>query len=285
MEAIGPDAEISGLSRLGGWATFAEASEHALVVLAMGRECWIMEDAGVFSIHADPGDEDAILREFALYGQEQAEARIVPRRVEFRTFSAGLEMPLLWAGLLLTVFLLQGNDPTLTDRFCNSTTALVEHGEWWRPFTALFLHADAGHLLGNVFIGGIFCVLVAQSVGAWRGWLWILAGGTLANALNAWLHRPGPFQSIGASTATFAALGILVGVTTRIAWATRSYQGFKPLLLPAIAGFILLGWFGSGGENTDVAGHFLGALCGMALAMLFARPEPLPDPDERGVRK
>jgi len=275
MDAVAHEAESSGLSCLGVWDSFGEAIEHSLVILALGRDCWILENAGAYSIHADPGDAPAIIEEFALYQKEQATLRDKPPATEFKTFTTGSELPLLWAAVLMVVFYLQIRDDSLTDRFCNSTSGLLQNGEWWRPFTALFLHADVGHLLGNILIGGIFCVLVMQSVGGLRGWLWILAGGTAANAINAWLHKPGPFESIGASTATFAALGILVGVSTRIAWMTRSYSGFKPLLLPVIAGMILLGWFGSGGENTDVAGHFLGTLCGFLMAIAFHKPVSL----------
>lgn len=276
MDAVAHETETSGLSCLGEWDSFGEAIEHSLVILALGRDCWILENAGTYSIHAEPTDAPSIIEEFAIYQKEQVAIRNKPPATEFKTFTTGSELALLWAAVLMVVFYLQIRDDSLTDRFCNSTSALLHDGEWWRPFTALFLHADVGHLLGNILIGGIFCVMVSQSVGALRGWLWILAGGTAANAINAWLHQPGPFESIGASTATFAALGILVGVSTRIAWTSRSYSGFKPLLLPVIAGMILLGWFGAGGENTDVAGHFLGALCGFLLAVGLHKPVSLP---------
>jgi membrane associated rhomboid family serine protease len=275
MDAVAHEVESSGLFCVGAWDSFGEAIEHSLVILALGRDCWILENAGTYSIHTDPGDAPAIIEEFALYQNEQAATREIPPVGEFKTFTTASEFALLWAAVLMVAFYLQIRDESLTDRFSNSTSGLIANGEWWRPFTALFLHADVGHLLGNILIGGIFCVLVSQSVGALRGWLWILAGGTAANAINAWLHLPGPFESIGASTATFAALGILVGVSTRIAWMSRSYSGFKPLLLPVIAGMILLGWFGAGGENTDVAGHFLGALCGFLLAVGLHKPVSL----------
>jgi membrane associated rhomboid family serine protease len=161
----------------------------------------------------------------------------------------------------------------------------VERGEWWRPFTSLFLHADPGHLLGNVFIGGVFCVMVAQSVGAWRGWALILAAGTLGNAVNAGLRFPAEFVSLGASTATFGAVGILVGTASVAAWRSRSYRELRPVLVPVVIGLILLGWYGSGGDsagtegnNTDVAGHFAGLASGVLLGGVAAvgipgRPE------------
>ncbi len=95
---------------------------------------------------------------------------------------------------------------------------MIDGGEWWRPFTSLFLHADFNHLLGNVCFGVIFCVLVAHSVGPVLGWVLILASGVMGNILTAGWYYPERFQSVGASTATFGALGILVGLGAWMAW-------------------------------------------------------------------
>lgn len=255
----------AGLVPVGEWRSFAEASEHALVVLAMNLECWIFPGHGTYAVFAEAAHAGAIRREYRLYEAEQAERREI---ADSPLFPAGAGLFCTWALLLLAVFYRQGRDGFFTDRFCNSSTAMVEGGEWWRPFTSLFLHADVSHLLGNVAIGGIFCVMAAKVLGALRAWPLILLAGTLANALNAWLRYPENFESIGASTATFAALGILAGASSRSAWRHRSYREFRPLLAPLLAGLMLLAWYGSGGENTDVAGHFLGWTCGALLGAL-----------------
>lgn len=253
---------------VGRWPTLAAAYEHALVVLAMDLDCRVDDGAdGRYAVHADPAHEAAIRREFEVYAAEERERR---ERVDPPVFPAGVELAAFWVGALVLMFLWQVREPALTARFSNSSEALVAGGEWWRPFTALFLHGDFGHLLGNIMIGGIFCLLVAQSFGAWRGWLLILAGGTIGNALNAGLHYPGGFSSIGASTATFAAVGILVGSGLWLAWQSRSYRELKPLMIPVFVGLTVLAWFGTGGDNTDVAGHVLGLCSGAALGFFAA---------------
>lgn len=259
----------AGLVPVGEWSSLAEAYEHSVVVLAMNLDCWILDGGGRFSVHADPAQVPLIQREFALYQAEQSERR---EHIEPPAFPAGMELAVAWAVALLAVFLWQGSDLQLADRFCNSSRALMADGEWWRPFTSLFLHADAGHLLSNVFLGGIFCVMVSQSVGAWRGWALILAAGTLGNAVNAALRFPAEFLSLGASTATFGAVGVLVGTASVRAWRSRSYRELRPVLVPLVIGLILLGWYGTGGEaavsgesNTDVAGHFAGWASGVLL--------------------
>lgn len=272
------EIEAPGLVQVGEWPSFREASEHALVVLAMNLECWIIPGEESYQLYADPLHATAIRREFSLYAGEQMERR---EWVEPPLFPAGIGHMLAWMVALAIAFLWQGLDTTLTDRFCNSSTALVQDGEWWRPFTSLFLHADAGHLLGNVAIGGIFCVMVAQTLGAWRGWLLILVGGTIANAISAWARFPEAYESIGASTATFAALGILIGAAMRSSLRHRSYRELRPLLAPLMVGLVLLGWYGTAGENTDVAGHFAGFSVGTVLGGLAARHGVKASPAEK----
>lgn len=255
---------------MGEWPTIREADEHALVVLAMNRDCWIMPGESGYAVLANPSDAPGIQREFSLYAQEQAERR---ERIDPPLFPAGVELLLLWFIALTGVFVLQERDPALTDRFCNSARALVEGGEWWRPFTALFLHADGGHLLSNIGIGGIFCVMAAHTLGAGRAWLLILVSGTLGNVLNAWLRYPEDFNSLGASTATFGALGLLTGAATVAAWRNRSYRELRPLIAPIFVGATMLGMYGVGGEGIDVAGHFAGWSFGALLGALAARRE------------
>ncbi|WP_265593993.1 rhomboid family intramembrane serine protease [Haloferula sp. BvORR071] len=278
MEVPAPDeSEDPALVVVGEWPSFSEADEHALVGLATNHECWIFPFADGFAVWAKPETAPALRREFSLYATEQAERR---ERVEPPLFPAGIELMLLWVIALTAVYMLQGRDAAFTDRFCNSSRALVEGGEWWRPFTALFLHADAGHLLSNVGIGGIFCVMAAQTLGLWRAWLLILVSGSLGNAVNAWSHYPADFNSLGASTATFGALGLLIGSALAYSWKAHSLRELRSLLAPLIVGLTMLGMYGVGGEQTDVAGHFAGWSFGVLLGSLarrkdlpFARPE------------
>jgi len=260
---------------LGTWADAMAAHEHALVVLAMGLPCMVMkapEQSG-FSVAVAPKHAQAVLMEWQLYDEESRARPHTKPVLENRMHPLRLDVASIWVLSLLGVFFLQGRDPTLIARFCNSTTAMMVHGEWWRPLTSLFLHRDMDHLLGNALLGGVFCVLVAQVTGAVRGWTLILACGTIANALNAASRMPGEFRSLGASTATFAALGILVGYATRQAWSLRSFQGFRMLFAPLIAGGIMLSWFGVGTDagNTDVVGHMLGWLVGLPAGMFLTQ--------------
>lgn len=263
-EVVNDEDDEDSLAQVGEWSSVDDAHEHALVALAMNVDCWVRDIGGAYVLEVEPEREGAIRREFSLYAEEQAEWR---ERVDLPVGSPGVELALLWVLSLLAVFIIQGRDPGLVDRFSNSSVAIYQQGQWWRAFTALFLHADGEHLLGNLLIGGVFCILVANTFGQWRGWLLIMASGTLGNLLTAAAHAPGPFRSIGASTATFGALGLLVGMGMLLAWKSRSYRKLKPIFAPLAVGLALLGWFGVGGTDTDVVGHLLGWASGCLLGL------------------
>lgn len=251
----------------------AEADERALVVLAMNRDCRVRAEPEGFVLEVEADDATPVEHELALYEEECREAPApIPEAVGH---SPGLGVALLWALALGFVFLRQIADPSLTDRFMNSAVGVIHGGEWWRPLTALFLHADIEHLMGNIVIGGFFCLMVATAFGPWRGWGLIFLSGYLGNLLNAWLHLPGPFYSLGASTATFGALGLVVGHGLAGVLRHHRLRETKRLLVPLGAGLGLFGWFGIGGADTDVSAHLLGTGCGVLLGAaisLLARP-------------
>ena len=87
-------------------------------------------------------------------------------------------------------------------------------GEWWRAVTALTLHIELDHLGGNLAFGAFFGYFIGRYLGAGVGWLAVLLAAAGANVLNAWVQSPA-HRSIGASTAVFAALGLLVAYTWR----------------------------------------------------------------------
>lgn len=178
---------------------------------------------------------------------------------------AGVGFLLLWAFALLIAFAMQHEYPDLVDQGSNSGPALFDCGEWWRPLTALFLHADTSHLLGNLAYGFILFPLLANSLGPREGWLLLLVSGVAGNVLSAWVRYPAAHSSLGASTAIFGAIGILAGQATALAWQTRSRRKLRELLVPLGAGICLLGWLGSGEIPTDVLSHLLGFLTGSLL--------------------
>lgn len=146
----------------------------------------------------------------------------------------------------------------------------VMEGELWRTVTALTLHADIGHILSNSLFGTLFGLFVGRYLGSGFGWLLVLCCGALANTFNAWL-QPDSFRALGASTATFAALGLVPAFGWR-----RGYfrgRGWVRGFAPMFGAIALLSYTGFGGENIDVLGHLFGFLFGMGAGLLFAHTD------------
>lgn len=141
-------------------------------------------------------------------------------------------------------------------------------GEWWRPVTALTLHADAPHLLGNLLFGSFFAYSVCLYFGAGVGWLAIIGAGALGNLVNGYLAGP-DHLSIGASTAVFAALGLLSAYLWRQGFPAHVSR--RERFAPVIAGIGLLAFTGTGGVNTDIGAHLLGFLAGFGGGLVVAR--------------
>ena len=263
------DQENDAMAVVGRWPTLGQAYEYALVVLAMNQNCRVRHSEQSFELEVEMDVVPEVREELALYESEQVSSTSVPR--ETSPISISLLPALPWVAVLLFVFWIQIRQTSFEDPFLNSSMGIFAKLEFWRPFTSLFLHADFPHLLGNVVIGGVFCVLVTSILGAVRGWLLILLSGTIGNLLTAWSHWPEEFRSLGASTATFGALGILMGAGLRDVLRTHQYRRLAALIAPLGGGVTLLLLQGVSDGNTDVLGHFMGFGAGCVLGLLFSQ--------------
>lgn len=146
--------------------------------------------------------------------------------------------------------------------------AAVMDGQWWRTVTALTLHADIGHIVSNSAFGALFGGLLCRQLGSGVAWLVTLGAAALANFANAIL-QPDSFVSIGASTATFAAMGMLATVV----WRRGYYRNldWRRSVAPIFAAFALFSFTGIGDLNTDVMAHLFGGISGGLAGILAAR--------------
>lgn len=81
-------------------------------------------------------------------------------------------------------------------------------GEWYRTVTALTLHADAAHILGNIALGAVFLVPLCRRAGPGVALLLTVCAGVAGNAATLFF-RPAASVSLGFSTAVFGAVGLL----------------------------------------------------------------------------
>ena len=125
---------------------------------------------------------------------------------------------LLYVVLLVLVALAVVNGWGRADLFAlgELDSARVQQGQWWRSLTALTLHLDIVHLVSNLGAGVAFGYFASRQIGAGTAWLLIVLAAGVSNFIEAWLGTTS-HRSVGASTAVFAALGLLAAH----AWRTR----------------------------------------------------------------
>lgn len=170
-----------------------------------------------------------------------------------------------FAALICATFVIAGpGEAPVASRWFDVGTASASRivaGEWWRAVTAITLHADLLHLMGNVLAGLLFVSAVGRWLGAGLGAALLLASATAGNIVTA--HAYGArHDSVGGSTATFAALGVLAGLQMARRWrqvGRRRRLAWVPLGA-GVGLVVLLGM----SERADVVAHLASLLSGVA---------------------
>lgn len=263
------------------------AREYALVLEAVGVPCEVFSQAGEHVIAASGEDLDRARQELREYDEENRgwrRAEELPLALENGWLASAA-----WIVTLMVMYALAGAGSFGANwrRAGRGDAGLILGGEPWRAITALGLHADAVHVLGNALLGALLVALVAEVLGVGVGLLAVLAAGGLANLANSALQN-GDFRFIGASTAVFAALGLLGGHRWQRRKSVR--RGRRSAWIPLVASAFLLSFLGSGVSNElgavrveriDVVGHVCGFVVGLAFGAVLARALGVKRPSER----
>ena len=158
---------------------------------------------------------------------------------------------------------------------------VLQYGEWWRIFTAAFLHGSIPHIALNMI--ALFQVgnLVEQLFGKVRfALLYLLA--TVGSGLAIIYFSTPDIPTLGASGAIFGLFGALVAVGLRLGARGRSLVG---QVLPIIALNLIFTFAIPGiSASAHVGGLLTGFVAGLVLFMVpsrrreygyaYAAPEP-----------
>jgi membrane associated rhomboid family serine protease len=145
--------------------------------------------------------------------------------------------------------------------------AALAQGEWWRLFTATWLHADLAHLATNMVFGFIFVGLVLGRYGPGVGLLAAYLAGVGGN-LAAWLIYGANHRGLGASGVVMGALGLLT-IQSVALLKQRNANAFRLFASGLFAGVLLFVFLGVNPE-TDVVAHLGGFIAGLLLGSLLA---------------
>jgi rhomboid protease GluP len=224
--------------------------------LEPGREAWTL---------SVPEDEVDRARQAldAFDAEERARARP----------SLAADRPVPWvlgvaAGLLLLEGFVVTGPPAAGSRWFERGAAIagLMRAEPWRSVTALTLHLDVAHVAGNAVATAVLLPAVAQRLGAGVALLLVLLAGAAGNVLAAMTHAP-DHAAVGASTATFAAIGMLGALRLRSGPAGERTR-WKSWTVPA-ASLLLLVLLGAG-RGADVLAHVMGFVSGGAVGLVAA---------------
>ncbi|MCH7591257.1 MAG: rhomboid family intramembrane serine protease [Planctomycetes bacterium] len=248
--------------------TRRDCLRHAFVLEALGIAYEVHGEAGRFALVVAALDADGAREELAAYARETHAHR--PRAAMPPLRGIGLTGAIGYAVVLLLVAALENLDAFDVDWLAAGKThaGLMRQGQWWRSVTALSLHSDLVHLASNIVFGGLIGLFAGQLLGSGLAWVSILIAGATGNMFLA-TFRPAGYTSVGASTAVFAALGLVAAYV----WARRKHDQTPKLKrwAPLVGAIVLLAYLGTGGERVDVGAHVSGFACGMLLGALYGK--------------
>lgn len=268
-------AWLPGLRSLGPLHSERRARDWALVLQSMS--IWHVLRAGAEGWVLFVREEDGVRAAASIARYETENRDWPPRRVRERPRFAASPWAAITFAALAAFFMITG--PARNVRWFSagsSVAELVVSSEPWRAVTALTLHADAAHIMGNVISGVIFGSAVHRRLGPGGGSLAILGAGVAGNVLNAIFYTArgqGGHGSIGASTAVFGAIGILAATQMLVDRHGRRLggswkSGWVEAVAPAVGGLALLGALGAGSGRTDLGAHLFGLVAGGAIGLV-----------------
>lgn len=255
--------------------TKSRARSMALVLDSRSIPCCIEPDGTAWQLLVPEQQLESARRELHLYedaNRNWPPAMPAPRQLIGNTLPTLSVLILLATFHNLTLLGLSLPDHGIIDLYelGAAHSADIRGGKLWQCVTALTLHSGPVHLLANLTIGGAFIMLLCRELGSGLAWSLLLASGALGNLINAWVQSP-DHRSVGASTAVFGAVGILVAISTML----YRQQIQRRRLIPVAAGLALLAILGTEGKQTDLGAHLFGfitgVLCGVTAEFLMGK--------------
>lgn len=144
----------------------------------------------------------------------------------------------------------------------------VLSGEWYRLFSAMFLHFGAEHLISNMFMQYFLGDMLLRALNQWKfALIYLLAGiGGNLTSLVMMLVTGDLAVAAGASGAIYGIIGALLWVVLRNGGRFESIS--VPRMLLATAVYI---GYGFTTEGVDAWAHLGGAVVGFLAAILLYR--------------
>lgn len=209
----------------------------------------------------------------------------MPRRVRRRHFR-GAPAVLILILFNATAFLFEisfgdSNDPEVLHRIgALEPYAVVVQAQYWRLFTALFLHGGFAHLLFNLFALYVLGPPLERSIGTLRFALCYLISGLASSAGVVLLTVIGLVpvaQLVGASGCIMGIVGAWAGFLLRHRHAPHAKQRLANIFMI----IVIQTAFDLSTPQVSMAAHLCGLIAGFFLGLILA-PRPVAGLDDFG---
>ncbi len=168
---------------------------------------------------------------------------------------------------VLLVSVMCWRDPRLFTLLAADSIKVFKEHEYWRVFSALFVHADMRHFLANAVLFSIFGYLLYGYFGFWVFPVGSFVLGTLVNYLSLSTYLPGEVGLVGASGMVYLMASFWL---TMYLLLERRYPPGTRLIRALGVGLVVL-MPGAFDHAISYRTHLIGAVVGLLGALVFFR--------------
>ncbi|MBE5888938.1 MAG: rhomboid family intramembrane serine protease [Lachnospiraceae bacterium] len=145
---------------------------------------------------------------------------------------------------------------------------IVEKGQYWRLFTATFMHFGLPHLMNNMVILGSAGQILENALGKWKFLVLYLCAGIGGSAMSC-----GQMLASGDYGVAAGASGAVFGIIGALVWIVIVHKGrYESLTGKGLTIMIVLClYYGVTAGNVDNWGHIGGLIMGFLICIIFYR--------------
>lgn len=175
--------------------------------------------------------------------------------------------------IIVEIFGGSTQDTNVLIRWGGAYVPYIHDGQYWRLFTAMFLHSGIRHLLNNMILLYVLGIALEPQLGRIKYTILYLGCGLIGNLVSYeyYLSQGDATVSIGASGAIYAVMGALIWVVIRNKGRVAGYSIQQMLLLLAFS--LYFGFTSAGVANSA---HVAGLISGfLAAILLYRKPKSI----------
>jgi rhomboid protease GluP len=154
----------------------------------------------------------------------------------------------------------------IVNDFASNYRIVLDKGEWYRIFTAMFLHADADHLIGNMLSLCVIGLFVEKAMGRVKFVIAYFATGIIAGLVSMGynMYLGDNVYSLGASGAVYGLIGVFIVILIADKGETYRINVTRMIIYLVLCGYATMTE-----SNIDHAAHIGGLIAGLVLGIIM----------------